>query len=83
MRWTARTLSSAYSCFYESVVGAGRVEFIDGAEEKARALERIMAQQTGEAIPVSPAQAQGVIVLRLRAEAWSCKKNAPRAQKEE
>ncbi len=71
----------AYSCFYESVVGAGRVEFIDGAEEKARALERIMAQQTGEAIPVSSAQAQGVIVLRLRAEAWSCKKNAPRAQR--
>src|SRR5699024_8115667 len=71
----------AYSCFYESVVGTGRVEFIDGAEEKARALERIMAQQVGEALPVSPAQAQSVTVLRLRAEAWSCKKNAPCAQK--
>ena len=44
----------AYSCYYESVVGTGRVEFIDGAEEKARALERIMAQQVGEAMPVSP-----------------------------
>ena len=73
----------AYSCYYESVVGTGRVEFIDGAEEKARALERIMAQQVGEAMPVSPAQAQSVTVLRLRAEAWSCKKNAPCAQKEE
>ena len=73
----------AYSYFYESVVGTGRVEFIDGAEEKARALERIMAQQTGEALPVSPAQARCVTVLRLRTEEFHCKKNAPaRAQKE-
>ena len=74
----------AYSYFYESVVGTGRVEFIDGAEEKARALERIMAQQTGEALPVSPAQARCVTVLRLRTEEFHCKKNAPaRAQKEQ
>ena len=59
------------------------MEFIDGAEEKARALERIMAQQTGEALPVSPAQARCVTVLRLRTEEFHCKKNAPaRAQKE-
>ena len=52
-------------------------------EEKARALERIMAQQTGEALPVSPAQARCVTVLRLRTEEFHCKKNAPaRAQKE-
>ena len=65
----------AYSYAYESIIGTGRVMFVESAPEKARALECILRHQTGREIPVSEAQAGSVIVLRLCAETLSCKRN--------
>ena len=66
----------AYSYCYESVIGTGLVEFLDDAEEKARALECILAHQAGQRLPVRAEQARGVTVLRLRVEGLCCKRNA-------
>lgn len=65
----------AYSYCYESVVGTGRVTFVESAAEKARALACILRHQTGRDMPVSEAQAARVTVLRLEAETLSCKRN--------
>ena len=66
-----------YTYDYESVIGTGRVEFVEAEEEKAAALEAILLHQTGRTLPVSAEDARGVTVLRLRADAWSCKRNTP------
>ena len=66
----------SYSFGYESVIGEGRVEFVTDASQKARALERILLHQCGRALPVREEDAAPVTVLRLRAEALSCKRNA-------
>ena len=65
----------AYSYCYESVVGAGRVTFVESAAEKSRALESILRHQTGREMSVSEAQAASVTVLRLEVETLSCKRN--------
>ena len=65
----------AYSYCYESVVGTGRVTFVESAAEKSRALESILRHQTGREMSVSEAQAASVTVLRLEVETLSCKRN--------
>ena len=66
-----------YTYDYVCVIGTGRVEFVEAEEEKAAALEAILLHQTGRTLPVSAEDSRGVTVLRLRADAWSCKRNTP------
>lgn len=53
---------------YESVIGCGRVAFVEG-EEKHRALSLIMAHyHPGEAFPFNPAAIPRTRVMKLEAE---------------
>ncbi len=67
-----------YSYFYESIVGAGRLEPVEDPAEKREALGCIMAHYTGRADWAFPQQAlQQVLVLRLEVSQLSCKAHRP------
>ena len=60
---------------YESIIGTGRIEFVEDALEKVHALEKIVLHQCGRRVKVDAAP-EGVTVLLLRAESLECKRNA-------
>lgn len=63
-----------YGFRYESVIGTGAAELVTDPAEKARALAIIVAHQAGRELPVPPEAAEGVAVIRLRADEFSCKR---------
>jgi nitroimidazol reductase NimA-like FMN-containing flavoprotein (pyridoxamine 5'-phosphate oxidase superfamily) len=65
-----------YGFSYESVTGAGSVEFIEDREEKIRALNLLMRHQTGEDrdFAYQEAQLDRVAVYRLRVESFTGKR---------
>jgi nitroimidazol reductase NimA-like FMN-containing flavoprotein (pyridoxamine 5'-phosphate oxidase superfamily) len=66
---------ASYSFAYESVIGFGRVEFLEGDEEKTYGLNRLMVHQAGKGDFVYPApQLQTVEVYKLRARSFTGKR---------
>jgi nitroimidazol reductase NimA-like FMN-containing flavoprotein (pyridoxamine 5'-phosphate oxidase superfamily) len=67
-----------YSFAYESVTGAGFVEFIEDREEKARILNLIMKHQTGKDrdFTYENAPLDRVAVYRLKVESFTGKRRA-------
>lgn len=65
----------SHSYRYASVIAHGRAEILQSADEKARALTLLMRWQTGRDIPVTPAQAAAVTVLRIAAQSITGKQH--------
>lgn len=66
----------SYSAFYQSVIGTGKVSFIEDMEEKKKALKLIMQHNTGKADwRFLEEMLQAVCVFRLEADKLSCKEN--------
>jgi nitroimidazol reductase NimA-like FMN-containing flavoprotein (pyridoxamine 5'-phosphate oxidase superfamily) len=65
-----------YGFAYESVIGAGFVEFIEDREGKIRALNLLMRRQTGEDrdFTYQDARLDQVAVYRLRVESFTGKR---------
>ncbi|MBU5434901.1 pyridoxamine 5'-phosphate oxidase family protein [Pseudoflavonifractor sp. MSJ-37] len=65
-----------HSMKYRSVIGSGRVEFLEVPEEKRHALAQIMAHHTGKSDWTFPAEAMAQLcVFRLTVEHISGKAN--------
>lgn len=66
----------SYSACYQSIIGTGKISFVEGKEEKKEALKLIMQHNTGKADwTFSEEMLQAVCVFRLEAENLSCKEN--------
>jgi len=63
----------SYGYTFASIMGEGKVEFIEGQAEKAAALEKLMVQQTGRHIPIPAAMTGSVCVYKVKARSLSCK----------
>lgn len=60
--------------FFESVIGFGRVEFIENVNEKCEALSRLMRQQTNQNFSFTPEQANTVCVFKIVSKDFTGKK---------
>ena len=64
------------SARFQSVIGTGRVSFVDAAEERKAALQSIMRHNTGrDDWEFSDAMAEAVRILRLDVTELSCKEH--------
>ena len=63
----------SYGYTFASVIGTGRVEFIEDTEEKIYALNRIMKQQPGMEFPFTAAMAEAVCMYKLTTSDFTCK----------
>lgn len=66
-----------FSVGYRSVIGEGRVRFVEDPAEKARALSVLSARYGAPATSLSAAEAGKVAVLEIAVEAISCKRSPP------
>lgn len=67
-----------YSYGYASLIGKGQAEAVEEAEEKAKALGIIMKHQTGKEFKEfeeNPKLAEGVGVIKVTVEQFSCKEH--------
>ena len=65
-----------YSARFQSVIGGGRVDFIEDAEEKRRALDIIMLKKTGRGgWELDEKMVSATAVFRLEVEEISCKEH--------
>lgn len=62
----------SHSYYYASVVGTGRVEFLEG-EEKCRGLSALMRHMAGREDRFTAEQLRGVVVFAIRVEKLSAK----------
>jgi len=65
----------AYSFAYESLMGQGRVQFLETDQEKLAALQQIMLHQTGQTFPASDYNLAKVLLFKLIVEKISAKKS--------
>ncbi len=65
-----------FSAGFQSVIGYGSICFIENATEKAEALDKIMAHNTGrEGWEYPSAMLASVCLFKLKAESLTCKEN--------
>ncbi len=63
-----------FTCLYKSIMGKGTLTLLPSLEEKAHALQKIMAHYSGqESWSFQPQLLSSVAVLRLEVTQWSCK----------
>ena len=65
----------SWSCTYRSVTGTGHAAPVTDPEEKRKALEAILAHQTGQTILVTEAEAAAVTVFQIQVETISGKQH--------
>lgn len=65
----------SYGYTFESIIGNGKIEFIDSIDEKCKALSSIMKHQTGQDFEFSEKQANSVTVLKLVSSSFTGKKS--------
>jgi nitroimidazol reductase NimA-like FMN-containing flavoprotein (pyridoxamine 5'-phosphate oxidase superfamily) len=58
---------------FRTVIGDGRVRFLEDPAEKARALSAIGSRYARREATVSPDEARNVTVIEIAVESWSCK----------
>lgn len=65
-----------YSAGFQSIIGTGRVDFIETVEEKRYALQRIMLHNTGKKEwKISDEMIETVAVFKLEVDELSCKEH--------
>lgn len=52
-------------CFFESVLGFGKIEFIDDVDEKCKALTLLMRYQANQEFSFTPEQANSVCIYKI------------------
>jgi len=69
-------IACKYGYSYSSIMGFGNIEFINDNEEKTRCLNILMKHQTGQDTlhAYSDEALAGIVVYKLVAEDFSCKK---------
>ena len=65
----------AYGYRFESVIGTGRVAFLNSEADKSVALSHLMRQQTGRDFVFTPEMACAVEVFCLTADTYTCKRH--------
>lgn len=66
----------SHSAAFQSVIGAGRVEFVEKPEEKREALQELMRHETGKSDwDFKEAMLNAVCVFKLEVEEISCKEH--------
>ena len=65
----------AFSFAYQSLMGQGRVQFLETDQEKLAALQQIMLHQTGQTFPASDYNLAKVLLFKLIVEKISAKKS--------
>lgn len=66
----------SYSAAFQSVIGTGRVDIVEGAEEKRMALGAVMGHSTGkDGWDFTDAALEAVCVLKLEVREISCKEH--------
>lgn len=63
----------AYGCAFFSVIGWGRVEFIEAAEEKCHALSVLFRHQTGQQVPFTKEQTKSVCIYKIVCTKYTAK----------
>lgn len=63
----------AYGYGFESIIGTGKVEFIEDTDAKIYALNRIMLHQAGIEVPFTEAQVMNLCVYKVKADEFACK----------
>lgn len=66
----------AYSCTYASVIGEGKAELLESHEEKAHGLMVIMRHQSGKDFTFTPAQTEGVAVIKIGLQMVTAKRKS-------
>ena len=64
-----------YGYGYQSIVGGGKVVFLEQSDEKKEALRALMLHQTGKEFAFTAQQTEAVCVFRLDAEQFTGKKH--------
>ncbi len=65
----------AYTYRYASVIGNGKAEMIHEKTQKEKALRLLMKQQTGKDFDFQNIPLDGVAVLQITADTFTCKSN--------
>lgn len=66
----------AYGYQFQSIIGSGTAALVTEPEEKKKALQYLMQQQTGRAFSFSDAEAASVTVFRVTAKEFSGKRRS-------
>lgn len=67
-------VASEYSFAFESVIGEGRVEFIEDPQGKAEGLSVLMKHQTGRDFTFNEKDTENVAVYKVEAAWFTCKR---------
>lgn len=71
-------VACGYSFAFSSVIGDGRVAFLEGPEEKLRALLKIMEHQTGRSdFAIPPEAVARILVFKVVAASFAAKRHLP------
>ena len=62
---------------YESIVGTGRVEFIEDTEDRIKALQVIVSQYTDRPLGIPDARAKSTVVFKVVIDNMAYKRNSP------
>lgn len=68
LRWQSEKVACSYSMKYKSVLAFGKVEFVEGKEEKIEALNQIMKQYTDKEYTYSDPAVKDVMVFKVNIE---------------
>ncbi len=63
-------------CLYESIIGFGKIEFVEDIQEKCHGLSLIMKRQTGQKVEFNQGQADTVELLKISTSDFTCKKRS-------
>ncbi len=75
--WSGDVVESNNPCSFgyqfASVIADGKVEFLETAQDKSYALNRLMLHMTGKEFDFTPQMTENVCVYKVRADSLSCK----------
>lgn len=69
----AADIPCKYGSFYSSVIGQGRVSFVENLEEKERALNLLMVNQTGRMFEFTESTLEAVAVIKVEIKDYTAK----------
>ncbi len=70
---TGKDTACSYGFLFQSVIGWGTAEIVEGEAEKILGLERLMFHQTGREFSITPKEAASVAVFRIQVESLTGK----------
>lgn len=74
-RLISDTSACKYGYAFESIIGDGKIEFVENPNEKCKALSLIMKHQTGQDFTFNEKQAESVAILKVIPTSFTCKKS--------